>query len=58
MDRSRLTTFSKSYLFAGALVGVAAVALVPAGPVIAQSTSKSEDAKKKLEAAGAKVEVK
>jgi septal ring factor EnvC (AmiA/AmiB activator) len=48
LDRSRLTTFSRAYLFAGAIAGVA-VALVAAGPVIAQSASKSDEARQKLE---------
>ena len=49
LDRSRLTLLSRSYLFAGALAGIAAVTLVTAGDIAAQSPAASEDAKKKLE---------
>jgi septal ring factor EnvC (AmiA/AmiB activator) len=49
LDRSRLTTYSKSYLFAGALAGLALLAVVSAGRVAAQAPTNADEAKKKLE---------
>jgi septal ring factor EnvC (AmiA/AmiB activator) len=49
LHRSRLTTFSRPCLFAGALAGFALLALVPAGRVAAQTPNTADEAKKKLE---------
>jgi septal ring factor EnvC (AmiA/AmiB activator) len=49
LDRFRLTTYSKSYLFAGALAGLALLAGVSAGRVAAQAPTNADEAKKKLE---------
>jgi septal ring factor EnvC (AmiA/AmiB activator) len=49
LHRSRLTAFSRPYLFAGALAGLALLAFVPAARVAAQTPTTADEAKKKLE---------